>query len=216
VRFPWSRERPSRLEQAWSEREEVRYPEMFGGEGEGIFPLSLDLFCDVFGQKDVDPRWLHLGVFRFAPTPDRPTWLCVSSGLSNDWEEECRSGFGHELVLETPWKSDAAISTLRYLVAYDLLLAHGRYGEPRLLEVGSRVHANLVLDDHGSMEGMLITEACPSSFSVSSGPVELLACVGVTASELAFAKVEGSDALIYRLGEAGVHNLTDPRRPSIV
>jgi hypothetical protein len=40
--------------------------------------------------------------------------------------------------------------------------------------------------------------------------------VGVTASELAFAKVEGSDALIYRLGEAGVHNLTDPRRPSIV
>jgi hypothetical protein len=201
---------------AWAEREELLYPELFGSEGEGIFPLAFDLFSDVFSQTEVDPRWLHIGVFRFAPTLDRPTWLCVSSGLSNDWEDEGRPGLGHEMVLETRWQTDTAISTLQHLIAYDLLLAHGRYGEPRGLEAGTRVHAPIALGDHGAMDGILVTPWRQRHFSTSSGPVSLLGCVGVTAAELAFSKVEGSDALIYRLGEAGVHNLTDPQRPSIV
>ncbi len=218
MKLPWTRPRKLQWERAWREREEERYPALFGAEGEGIFPLPISVFSEVFGQAEVDPRWLHIGVFRFAPTPDRHTWLHVSSGLSTDWEQEGESGFGCELALETPWKNDQAIEVLLRLVAYDLLLAHGRYGEPRILEVGSRLHSPASFGEHGVTDGFLI--ATPNGFAdrftVETGPVDILACVGVTVAELAFAKENGSDALYGNLLEAGVGSRTDPGRGSVV
>lgn len=218
MKLPWTRSRKPKWERAWQEREEQRYPTLFGAEGEGIFPQTLGDFSKVFGQAEVDPRWLHIGVFRFAPTSERPTWLCVSSGLSTDWEEEGVSGFGCELILETPWRSDQAIVALNRLVAYDLLLAHGRYGEPRLLEIGTRLHSPASFDPHGAVDGFLIAEptGVASRFSLETGPVDLLSCIGVTTAELSFAKENGSALLRGKLGEAGVGSLTDPRRDSVV
>ena len=58
-------------ERVWAEREEKRYPALFGPDGEGIFPLGPETFAP-FGEAGTpDPRWLTIGVFRFAPTPDR-------------------------------------------------------------------------------------------------------------------------------------------------
>lgn len=218
MKLPWTRSRKPKWERAWQEREEQRYPALFGAESEGIFPQALGDFSNLFGQTEVDPRWLHIGVFRFAPTPERPTWLCVSSGLSNDWEEEGVSGFGCELVLETPWKSDQAIVVLNRLVAYDLLLAHGRYGEPRILEMGTRLHSPASFGPYGAVDGFLIAEptALANGFSLETGPVELLSCIGVTNAELAFAKENGSASLRGKLEEVGVGSLTDPQRHSIV
>jgi hypothetical protein len=217
VKLPEIFSRKPKWERAWRQREEERYPALFG-EGEGIFPLAFEVFSDVFGQDQVDPRWLHVGTFRFSPTAERPTWLHVSSGLSNDWEQEGVSGLGCELVLETPWKSDRAIEVLNRLVAYDLLLAHGRYGEPRLLEVGTRLHSAAAFGEHGAADGFLIVrpEGFPDVFSLETGPVQLLACVGVTEAELACAKAEGSAVLDDRLAKAGVGSVTDPTRASVV
>jgi len=218
VKLLWPSKKKPKWERAWEEREETCFPTLFGGEGEGIFPLSFELFTQAFGQEAVDPRWLHGGVFRFAPTPDRPTWLHVSSGLSTDWEQENRSGFGAELTLETPWKSDDAILALLHLTAYDILLAHGRYGEARLLEVGSRVHLTMTFEGHGKTSGFLIAEPShfPGEFKLETGPVQLLACVGITSEEMAFAQANGSAALADHLARAGVGAVTDPSRSTTV
>jgi len=216
VKLPWTRPRPARWERAWREREEERYPALFGTESEGIFLPAPSVFSDVFGQAEVDPRWLHIGVFRFAPTVERPSWLHVSSGLSTDWEDEGVSGFGCELVLETPWKNDRAIEVLNHLVVYDLLIAHGRFGEPRLLEIGSRLHSPASFGEHGVADGFLVAQPDTTDhFVLETGPVDLLACVGVTSAELGFAKEKSSSALQQRLRDAGVGILTDPARASV-
>lgn len=76
------------LERVWKIREEEVYPALFGAVSRGIFPLTQQLFADRFGQADIDPRWLFHGVFEFAPTANRPSWLYVTSGYSNPWEQE--------------------------------------------------------------------------------------------------------------------------------
>lgn len=43
----------------------------------GIFPLQVEMFTGQFGQSNVDPRWLHYGVFEFAPTETRHSWLTL-------------------------------------------------------------------------------------------------------------------------------------------
>lgn len=66
----------SLLEDSWEQREEKIYPELFGETGEGIYPLDASLFDNQFGISDIDPRWLHYGVFKCAPTTDRKHGLC--------------------------------------------------------------------------------------------------------------------------------------------
>jgi len=127
------------LEEIWRIREEEIYPKLFGPVSRGIFPLTQDLFLGRFGQDDVDPRWLSLGVFEFAPTLDRPSWLYVTSGHSNPWDddpedyrEENESGAGVEFILATSEQGDWAIQTLQAVLALDLLLSAGRIanGQP--------------------------------------------------------------------------------------
>lgn len=206
------------LERVWAEREEKRYPALFGPDGEGIFPLGPETFAP-FGEAGTpDPRWLTIGVFRFAPTPDRPTWLHVSSGLSNDWDGDGSPGLGHELVVETPWRDDDAIRLLHGLVAYDLLIAHGRFGEPRVLEVGSRVNAPFQFGERGGIAGVFVAQGrrFSAGFRTEAGQAVLLFCVGAGQDELDFARANTTADLHARLVEAGVDEVTDPERPPVV
>ena len=62
------------LEEVWRIREEEVYPRLFGRASRGIFVLDRDTF-EAFGVTDLDPRWLSYGVFEFAPTESRRSWL---------------------------------------------------------------------------------------------------------------------------------------------
>jgi hypothetical protein len=213
----------SSLEAVWEQREAVVYPELFGRASRGIFPLSFDLFAEVFGQSEVDPRWLHHGVFEFAPSPQRATWLYATSGTSNPWEQEpCEyqpnqfSGIGTELVLEVPAQSEWAISCVQKLLAYNILLAHGRFGEAEPLDYGSRVPLGGPINgDPGSCIRFIVVAKprnFPASFQLASGRVDLLQLVGVSESERELAKAEGNDALIDLLVQRARFPLTDPER----
>ena len=100
------------LETVWAHREDVVFPEIFGGQSRGIFPLSQNSF-QPFPNAQIDPRWLHYGVFEFAPTETRKNWLYVTSGHSNPWDlspdeyrPEAISGAGVEFSIETQEKGD--------------------------------------------------------------------------------------------------------------
>ncbi len=216
------------LEQVWEHREEVIYPDLFGAKSNGIFVVEAEMFQKTFQQSAIDPRWLFYGVFEFEPTPQRNTWLYITSGTSTPWELEAEeyansefSGFGTELVLESPLQAVWPIVILQRLLAFNILLAHGRYGEnSSALDYGDRVplRCSISLEQPSALEHVVIGHPThfPASFQLESGQVDLLQIVGITEVERDFAKTNGSEALINILIDRGCYPVTDPTRFTVV
>jgi hypothetical protein len=223
-----SKSEPSPLEKVWAHREEVVYPNLFGQKSNGIFVLEAELFHKTFQQYEIDPRWLFYGVFEFEPTPQRNSWLYVTSGASTPWELEAEqyansefSGFGTELVIESPTKAVWPIVILQRLLAFNILLAHGRYGENSApLDYGDRVplRGSISLDQPSTLEHVVIGKPMhfPPSFHLGSGQVDLLQVVGITEAERDFAKSSGSEKLIEKLTSVGYYPVTDPTRSTVI
>jgi suppressor of fused protein SUFU len=213
------------LERAWAEREEVVYPRLFGDLGPGIFVLDAELFREGFGVSDVDPRWLHHGVFRSPPTHDRASWAYVTSGLSNPWQHEFAtpsgpSGLGKELVFEMHSATDWAIKRLQHVLAFELLLTAGHYPGRGPIAVHDRLplHGPITPDRESSIQWLLV---CPPStrerqFGLESGSVALLTLFGITDAEASFAREVGSDELLSALQRSTSFPITAPDRGSVV
>lgn len=213
----------SALEDVWEHREEVIYPRLFGPKARGIFVLEFDLFTNTFKQESVDPRWLHWGVLEHGPT-DRGLYRYVTSGASNPWEVEAEdyakqefSGFGTELVLETLETADWPIVVLQRLLAFNILLVHGRYGDSKPLDYWHRVPLGGSITRDSVLRHLLIAPAdsYPPQFSLASGRVDLLHIVGITEKERDYAKAHGSEALLTLLKDHHAFPVTDPDRACI-
>jgi hypothetical protein len=214
------------LEGVWKVREEEVYPRLFGSVNRGIFPLSQALFLERFSQSDIDPRWLFLGVFEFAPTPSRPSWLYVTSGYSNPWDDDPseydpngESGAGVEFTFAVSEQGDWAIQTLQNMMAFDLLLGAGRYPGRDRLSLHDRIPLRAPVNGAADCEirnlVLVEREDGPQDFRLPSGEVILVGFTGITDAELDFAKARGSDALLDQLRSAGYHPVTNPNRKSL-
>lgn len=214
------------LEEVWRIREEDIFPRLFGPPSRGIFPLTDEVFSRRFGPQEIDPRWLTMGVIEFAPTPSRQSWLYVTSGYSNPWNDdpadydpEGESGAGVEFTLTTVEQADWAIQTLQSMLAFDLLLDAGRFPPSQRLSLHDRVPL------HGPIDGrlecpirnliMVEPEGFDQEFVLPSGVVILVTFIGTTDVETAFARTEGTDELIDRLRAAGHFPSIDPSRSSV-
>ena len=232
--FGWFKKKEKALEQtfnpsleaAWAHREESAYPDLFGQMSRGIFALSIEHFTKAFGQTEIDPRWLHHGVLEYGPSAHRDTWLYVTSGTSNPWEQrpedddaECYSGIGTELVMETRQQSEWAINCLSRLLAYNILLAHGRFGDAQPLDFGARIPLGGPINGDAASQVRFAVIVEPSNFAPSfrlpSGRVDLLEVVGITEAERDYAKAEGTAALVARLKTHAHFPLTDPSRAGV-
>lgn len=211
------------FEAAWAQREEQLYPALFGNLGPGIYPLDMTLFSEVFGQTAVDPRWLSHGVFESPPTATRSSWLYVTSGLSNAWEDaqpeaDGESGMGQELLLETPEQAPWALRLLRKFCAYQLLLAAGRFGEQPPLDEWDRMRTGQPIDGGDSLLQALLFIPAPAfagPHQLLSGRFEFLQIVGLTLDEHAWGQSAGYPALQQRLAQAGASPVIDPARASV-
>ena len=216
----------SSLEEVWEYREEYLYPRLFGEAGRGISPIPIEVFTVNFEQAAVDPRWLHLGVFEFAPTAERQSWLYVTSGGSTPWETEPSeynpdeySWLGVEFVIETAEQAEWPIRALHRLLAYHVLVCHARYPEFSPLDYGHRVPAGGAVD--GSTDSMLrfFALAKPSHYpafgQLASGKFEFLHAVGITEGERDFAKTTSTAELLAALSLQGAFPVTLPRRAQI-
>lgn len=213
------------LEEVWAYREEELYPLLFGSSHRGIFPLDMHLFTDIFGQSKVDPRWLYLGVIEFAPKEDRKSWLYVTSGGSTPWDTDPAdfnqkeySWLGVEFVLETPTQAEWPIKALQRLLAYQVLLCHGRFGEFPPLTYGHRIPAGGSIDGSDS-ELRFFVLAKPTHYpaigQLSSGKFEFIQTVGITEGERDFAKATSTDALVSAMAAQGAFPVTNPTRIQI-
>lgn len=211
------------LEGVWEYREEVLYPQFFGAKRRGIFVLDADIFLKTFKQEALDPRWLHYGVVEHGPT-NRGTFYYVTSGASNPWDvapeeygKQEFSGFGTELVMETLVAADWPIVVLQRLLAFNILLVHGRFGEPNPLDYWHRVPVGSIVDE-SELKHLVI--APPINYEaqvvLASGKVDLLHVVGITEQERDYAKEHGSDELVSRLKAADAFPVTNPNRQSVI
>ena len=218
----------SSLEEVWAYREETLYPQLFGEKHNGIFVLDHDDFTSL-GAENIDPRWLHLGVFEFEPTPARNSWLYVTSGGSTPWETEPAdynpeeySWLGSELVIEVPSQPQDQwpIKLLRRLLAYNVLLAHGRFGEDKpVFDYGDRIPIGDVIREKGAIGLRCVVLAEPKHYpataQLASGQFDFLHAVGITDSEKDWARAHSSEALLRLLQVHGGFPVTDPRRKAV-
>ncbi len=206
----------SLLERSWEQREQEIYPSLFGDLGEGIYTLSFEIFQRQFGLESIDPRWMHCGVFKSPPNEHRTTWLYVSSGMSNPWEAdepEAFSGLGAEFVLETRTDESWAIPLVQSLIAFNILVSVGKYGDRPPLGYWDRIPQAIQPNISNLVMGLPTTH--PETFELVSGQVDLVQVVGITKEEFAYAKEFGSPAICTLLQEQGVFPLTDPTRNSV-
>lgn len=215
------------FERVWEYREEVIYPKLFGKVERGIFTLTVDFFDEYFKQETIDPRWLHYGVLEYAPSPKRSSWLYVTSAMSNAWEDQKPnkngpSGFGSEFVFETTMQSEWAIYRLLHLMAFQILLRHGRFPGRDSLELYHRIPLRTSITPGTSSIRWLILlppQTYPSRFQLESGWVDLFAVVGITPSEAAFARKhdgKNDNAILKLLQKHGAFPVTDPTRKCII
>jgi hypothetical protein len=209
------------FERIWAYREEELYPSLFGKVSEGIFTLSPQVFTGPFGQKDIDPRWLHFGVFRFAPTESRNSWLHVTSGMSNAWEAEkpdsnAVSGLGSEFIFETTIKADWAILRLLHAMAFQILLCHGRYPGKSPLADYDRIPLREPISGAASALTWLMVTPSPrvTEVRLESGHFSFFQLIGVSEAEAAHARSHGGPAMVDLLRSKGFFPVTDPDRES--
>lgn len=211
------------LEHIWAVREERIYPTLFGKLSEGIYVLDAEIFLKQFQQESYDPRWLFCGVFESPPSGKRTSWLYVTSGLSNPWDDETNppdvSGLGCEFVLETTEQSQWAIRRLHELMAYQILLCHGRYGEAEPMGWYNRMPLRDSIDYTGNSEIrnlMLCPPAnFPGEFQLDSGEVVLLAVAGITNEEKAWATQNDGEQLLKLLKRYNAFPIINIRRQTI-
>jgi hypothetical protein len=209
------------FEEIWRYREEEIYPKLFGVASEGISPVPFERLQI---GKITDPRWNTCGVFRFAPTADRNSWIYVSSGLSNEWfEEELSpenvSGFGCEFVLETIEQADWPIHRLHQLMTYQIGLCCDVYDGAPPLGYGDRIPLGSPIDFLNSvLTHVTITQpiSFPTEFQQESGVADWFQFVGITKAEVLFAQENGPDALVELLVQRTKYPQTDPSRASLL
>jgi len=215
------------IETVWAYREETLYPTLFGEASPGIYVLDASDFTEALRQETYDPRWLHLGVFECKPTATRPSWLYVTSGGSTPWEVEPEeydpeqySWLGVELVIETPTQNTWAIRLLLRLLAYQVCLCHGRFGDVAPLDYGHRIPIRGPIDptSNSVLTHTIIVQPhhYPSMAQLDSGRFDFLHIVGVSETECDYAKQTSTDALNQLLQQHGAAPITDPNRSSVI
>ncbi len=214
------RDRRGWFERVWAHREDILYPELFGEQSRGIFPIQADMLTEVFQQETFDPRWLHYGVMEYGPTDTRESWLYVTSGMSNDWESEepdpaKTSGLGCEFVFETKAAGDWAILRLLHLMTFQILLCHGRYpGREPLSDYDRLPLRGPIREGDSALTHLTLAEPVGFARSVqlASGSFVFYQVVGITEAEAAHARQHGGRSLIEALTAAGHFPVTDPDR----
>jgi len=212
------------FEEAWAFREDRLYASHFGATAEGIYVLDSEMFSSVFHQDAIDPRWLNHGVIEFKPTAGRPNWVYVSSGLSNAWEADTPepnsvSGLGCEFVFQCPEQARWALLFMRRMVAFQLLLAAGRYPGKGLLAVWDRVPLRSPIDGKTSQLTWFLLAPATDFAGVQqlpSGQFQFIQFVGITEKEAEYARAKGSPELFRMLLGQKAAPVTDATRPSIL
>lgn len=175
-------------------------------------------------DEELAEAWPGGGFHRYAPRGERTSWLFVSHGLSQPFEEsdvdavqddpEALSGLGLEYVIASPegdaeWPLDLLFGLVRHVLLDD---------DAPLLEPGRLLACKTPIGDRGALRHVLATLSPEYEIDLllPAGHCLLVHLVGVTDGEAARASAEpdllGSLVLERVLYAYGVGGVTDPDR----
>jgi hypothetical protein len=186
--------------------------------------LDGELFTNVFHQESYDPRWLTHGVIEFEPAEKRSSWVYVSSGLSNAWqadfpEPDAPSGLGCEFLFQCPAQSRWAIILLQRMLAFQILLAAGRFAGRGPLGIWDRIPLRSPIDgSHSQLTWVVLMPATEFTGvqQLPFGQFQFNQFVGITENEAEYARASGGEELLRLLLKHKAAPITDPNRESIV
>ena len=213
------------FERIWAYREATLYPTFFGPLLPTIAPLSDGIFSGTFGQETYDFRWTFCGVMIAPPTETRRSWLYVSSGLSNAWDDEVftpegSSGLGCELVFETTERADWAVRLVQYMMVNRILLRSGGFGPNPPMEYNHWIPLGASIKPGIDSQLRYLTtfrhEGYLVPIKLESGTAYFLALVGISKTEENYGRRHGAKKLLALLKQANAFPVTDPERQSVV
>jgi suppressor of fused protein SUFU len=136
--------------------------------------------------------------------------------MSNEKQSPLELVWEHREKEQSKW----AIVVLQRLLAFNILLVHGRYGEARGLDYGDRIplRGPITLEGDSLLDHIILgaPDHYAPHFHLESGRVDFLHAVGITQSERDYAKEHGSDSLVKLLKAAKAYPVTDPERVAVV
>lgn len=171
---------------------------MLGKAGDSVFHSAIPFqFRDIGGTADVVPFPHHV-----------PGATYVTAELTGAEAEQRPSSLGnYELMICTRDELPAAASFVSQLAGYT---CH------EILEPGATMDIGGYFGDD-ALRAMVFANATEpaSAFDVCGQRCGLLLCVGITETELSFARAHGSAPLLALLKEQGVFPYTIPGRASL-
>lgn len=213
------------FQDVWAHREDKIYRELFGQVGPNVHTIPPELFRNL-GFPETDPRWHVHGVFEVPPNDKATYWTYVTTALSNPWGQDPAtakdtdiSGLGIEMVIHTPKQSPWAIQVLHWLMAVNILTASDLLrGE--IVSAGGRIPLHTGIDPKNPdslIRNLVILEAdhLVPGFTLPSGTVDLLLCLGLTDSEMELASRMDYDEFVQLLRDKNIYPITDARRSAI-
>jgi hypothetical protein len=169
--------------------------------------------CTTFGLSNFDmpTRFTHenaqyeKGSVKFSLKPRTPRWMPAQ-----------RAGYGYEAVILTRRAESWPRLPLAWLAQVEILKDVGLLD--RVEELGGvTIEALLVGDDNKADFFVAPARApLPTSFDLPNGRVALLVMTRTTRDEMDFARSNGPKAFIERLQQAGVGQVSDLERGSIL
>jgi hypothetical protein len=204
-------------------REDIVYPPLFGPAYQRTFPISEDIVSGL-AKVSLNPHWLERAVIECAPTKTRPSWLYVTSGLSDAWGAEAPrplapAGLGCEFLLETRIPSPWAVVRLQQLMAFQVLIHEGAFPNRKPLDDFDRVPLRAPMGPDASTLTWLML-APPTGFArkarLQTGFFHFHQVVGISEVEAVFAREQGGDELWRLLQAYGCFPVTDPGRASVL
>jgi hypothetical protein len=171
------------------------------------------------GSGDPGDEDQRLTILTYAPDPQRPYWLYVTSGLSNPWYQEEPdevSGFGYELLMKAPMQAEWPAQVLRTMAFY--IFNHAAQLSP-----GMRVALNGPVSVHtpSDLVNLFIwyaDEAPDAWYQLPSGGFGVFSAIGITDDECDFAErvTAGTWCIQEVLRQLGFGQITDPNRKSVM
>lgn len=135
------------------------------------------------------------------------------TGQAPEPADERWSGHGFEIVLHTPERAPWAVPLLHNLGQYVLTRDDG-FAPGHRIPLGGPI----VRDSDSAIQVLLFVPPADRAprFRLPSGLGQWLVALGITTDEWAYAQQDGSAALLRALRHAGLGDLTDPARASVL
>jgi len=186
---------------------EEHYQRFFG-------PITRDI------MHSTDVRAVHVDIYQFEPTPERPFWTLITSGMSNERQielEDCEDGMAPraEILMYAAEPQGWMFSVLKGL-------AEMPFDDNTCLHWGHTVPNGMPMTAAPSLltSFLFVPPFCePPEFNeleIDGDNVDFLWMIPITEAEREFAIQHGSEKLYEKLEDADMPIAMDEQRKSVV